>query len=186
MDGAPAAAGRTPRLHDGSAPCTPEALLERLGAAGIAHITRHHAPVFTVEESRRERGEERGGHAKNLFLRNKKGAMWLVTCEESRQIDLGALAAHVGAGRLSFASPRRLMAHLGVIPGAVTPFAVVNDGAGLVRVVLDRALLACELLHFHPLDNARTTSLSPQGLLAFLDATGHPPAIVDMDAIGGR
>ncbi len=180
MDGPAATVGEEPRLHDGSAPCTPEALLERLAAAGIAHVTRRHAPVFTVEESRRERGEEGGGHAKNLFLRNKKGAMWLVTCGEHRRIDLRALAAHVGAGRLSFASPRRLMAHLGVIPGAVTPFAVVNDAAGHVRVVLDSVLLDCDLLHFHPLDNARTTSLSPPGLLAFLEATGHPPVVVDM------
>ena len=94
------------RLHDGSEPAAPADLLERLDALGIEHSTATHAPVFTVDEARRLRGDQPGGHSKNLFLRNKKGTMWLITCLEDRRIDLRALAGAVGAGRLSFASVR--------------------------------------------------------------------------------
>jgi Ala-tRNA(Pro) deacylase len=169
------------RLSDGSAPCTAEELIERLDALDVVHETIRHEPVFTVEESKRQRGERAGGHAKNLFLRNKKGRMWLVVCQEDREIDLRALAEHVGARRFSFASSRRLMAHLGVVSGAVTPFSVVNDSAGLVQVVLDASLLEQHPLHFHPLDNAMTTSLGVSDLIRFLEAVGHRPEIVDLD-----
>lgn len=167
-------------LAGGDEPCTAAELLERLDALGIAHRTATHEPVYTVAESKRLRGDFPGGHSKNLFLRNKKGRMWLVTCLEDREIDLKSLAERLGAGRFSFGSAERLMRHLGVIPGAVTPFAVVNDRAGEVRMVLDAGLLAHDPLNFHPLDNAMTTSISPQGLLAFLDAVEHTPQILDL------
>src|SRR3954470_22822019 len=97
----------------------PQQLFVRLDQLGIAHRTVEHPPVFTVEEAKALRGSLPGGHVKNLFLRNKKGAMWLVVAEEDRAIDLKALGEAIGAGRVSFGSPERLMAHLGVIPGAV-------------------------------------------------------------------
>ena len=169
------------RLADGSAPATPEALFARLEALGIAQRSTSHPAVFTVEESKALCGTLPGVHIKNLFLRNKKGAMWLLTCQEDREIDLKDLGARLGAGRLSFGSAERLMRHLGVIPGAVTPFAVVNDRAGLVAVVLDRALLTAETVNGHPLVNTMTTALSGADLVRFLEAEGHPPQILDMD-----
>lgn len=161
-------------------PTSPEALLERLAALGIATRTVSHPPLFTVEQSKALRGQLPGGHTKNLFLRDKKGRMWLVTCLEDRKIDLKTLEGALGSGRLSFGSAERLMTHLGIIPGAVTPFAVINDTAGQVQLVLDSALLEHDPLNFHPLDNARTTAISPAGLLKFLEAAGHPPRLLDL------
>ncbi len=169
------------RLADGSAPASPEALLARLDALGIAHRTISHPPVFTVEESKALRGELPGGHSKNLFLRNKKGAMWLVTCAEDRAVDIKTLGERLGAGRLSFGSPERLMSYLGVIPGTVTPFAAINDHGGAVQVAIDEGLLRHDPLNFHPLDNAMTTAVAPGDLLRFLDAVEHPPLVVGLD-----
>ena len=169
-----------PRLADGTLPLSSAELLARLQTLGIAHRTVEHAPVYTVAESRGLRLDFPGGHSKNLFLRNKKGRMWLVTCLEDRQIDLKELAGRLGAGRFSFGSAERLMRHLGVIPGAVTPFAVINDHAGVVHMVLDAGLLEHDPINFHPLDNAMTTAISAQALLRFLEYADHPPQIVDL------
>jgi len=168
------------RLADGSPPLGSAELLARLAALGIVERTVHHAPVYTVAEARELRAEFPGGHSKNLFLRNKKGRMWLLTCLEDREIDLKRLAEHLGAGRFSFASPDRLMRYLGVIPGAVTPFAVINDHGRVVRMVLDAGLLSHAPLNFHPLDNAMTTAISAEGLLRFLEYAEHTPEIVDL------
>jgi Ala-tRNA(Pro) deacylase len=154
-----------PRLADGTLPLSSAELLARLQTLGIAHRTVEHAPVYTVAESRGLRLDFPGGHSKNLFLRNKKGRMWLVTCLE---------------GRFSFGSAERLMRHLGVIPGAVTPFAVINDHAGVVHMVVDAGLLEHDPINFHPLDNAMTTAISAQALLRFLEYADHPPQIVDL------
>ena len=160
-------------------PATPDDLFRFLDTLGIAHNTVHHAPVFTVDEARAVRGDLAGGHSKSLFLRNKKGRMWLVVTKEDRAIDLKDLGARLGAGRFSFGSPERLMRVLGVIPGAVTPFAVLNDTDGAVQVVLDRGLMDMDPLNFHPLDNAMTTAVRSQDLLRFLEATGHEPQMID-------
>lgn len=167
-------------LEDGSAPCTPDELFRRLDEQGISVTTVEHRRVFTVEEARAHRGRLEGGHTKNLFLRNKKGAMWLVVCREDRVVDLKKLASRLGAGRFSFGSAERLMRYLGVIPGAVTPFSVVNDRGRQVRVVLDRALLAETTLHFHPLDNAMTTSIRPADLLRFMESVHGAPELVEL------
>lgn len=169
-------------LADGTLPMTPAELLERLAELGIQSRTVMHEPVFTVEQAKALRGEIPGGHVKNLFLRNKKGAMWLVTCLEDRQIDLKALGEKLGAGRLSFGSAERLMQYLGVIPGAVTPFAAVNDKQGKVQVVLDAPVLEVAPVNPHPLDNAMTTSIEPKDLVRFLEAVDHPPQILDLGA----
>lgn len=169
-------------LADGSAPLSPAEFLTRLEALGIAHETIEHAPVFTVEESKRMRGALDGAHVKNLFLRNKKGAMWLVTCLEDRRVDLKWLAETLGAGRFSFASPERLMKYLGVIPGAVTTFAAIHDVTGAVRVALDRGLLEASRVNLHPLTNAMTTTIRAQDLPRFLDAVAHPPKLIEFDA----
>lgn len=169
------------RLADGSAPGTEEEVLARLAALGIEQRTFHHDPVHTVVESKALRGDLGGSHIKNLFLRNKKGGMWLVTCQEDRQIDLKALGARIGAGRLSFASAERMMKFLGVRPGAVTPLAVMNDHGGNVTMVLDKAVLGAPTVNVHPLHNAATTVVDPPGLLRFLEAMDHAPDIVDLD-----
>ena len=158
-------------------PATPDHLFARLDQLGIAATTVTHAPMFTVADSRDLRGSLPGTHCKCLFLRDKKGRMWLVAAPEDRTVDLKALAATLGAGRLSFGSPERLMTHLGVVPGAVTPFAVINDAAGAVTAVVDRALLAAEVVNFHPLVNTATTSIRPADLIRFMEACGHTPVI---------
>ncbi|MFQ6017829.1 MAG: prolyl-tRNA synthetase associated domain-containing protein [Kiloniellaceae bacterium] len=169
-------------MPDEAPPAGPADLLRRLEGLGIATRTVRHPPVFTVEEAKALRGALPGGHVKNLFLRNKKGAMWLVVCLEDRDIDLKALAAALGAGRFSFGSAERLTTYLGVRPGAVTPFAVINDTAGRVQVVLDKALLAHHPLNCHPLVNDMTTAIAPADLVRFLEAEGHRPQILDLDA----
>ncbi len=142
-----------------------------------------HPPVFTVEEAKVQRGELPGSHIKNLFLRNKKGTMWLITCLEDRQIDLKALGFALEAGRFSFGSAERLMTYLGVLPGAVTPFAVINDKDAHVQVVLDRGLLDHDPINAHPLVNDMTTAIAAQDLIRFLEAVGHPPRIFDLGAL---
>ena len=169
-------------LADGSAPAGPRDLLARLETLGIEARSIEHPAVYTVEEAKARRGDLPGAHIKNLFLRNKKGVMWLVTCLEDRQIDLKALGERLGAGRLSFGSAERLMKNLGVIPGAVTPFAVVNDRQGTVSVVLDEALLAHDPVNCHPLVNTMTTAISARDLVRFLESEGHPPRLIDLDA----
>jgi Ala-tRNA(Pro) deacylase len=164
-------------------PTSPDQLLARLKELGIESHTVDHAPVFTVEESKGLRGQLPGGHVKNLFLRNKKEEMWLVTVEESKRVDLKALGEKLtgatgGAAKLSFGSADRLMQYLGVIPGAVTPFAVINDKGKAVRMVLDQDLLRHDVVHAHPLVNFKATALSPKDLLRFLEAEGHAPEVI--------
>jgi len=169
--------------EDSAAPATPDNLFARLAALGIETETRWHAPVFTVEEAQAARGEMPGVHCKCLFLRDKRGAMWLVVVEENRRVDLKALAARLGAGRFSFGSADRLRRHLGVEPGTVTPFALINDAAHEVRVALDAAMLAGGALHYHPLTNAATTRIAAKDLERFIAACGHRPEIVDLGPI---
>jgi Ala-tRNA(Pro) deacylase len=169
-------------LTDGTTPAAPADLFRRLDALGIDVATVAHPPVFTVEEAKALRGEITGCHTKNLFLRNKKGRMWLLVCLEDRTIDLKELAGRLAAGRLSFGSAERLGQYLGVIPGAVTPFAILNDKASAVKVAIDKAILNKDPLNFHPLDNAQTTSISASDLLKFLEAEGHPVQVVDFES----
>lgn len=169
------------RLADGSRPATPVQLLDRLEALGIAVTTVDHPPVFTVDEAKALRGDLPGTHTKSLFLRDKKGAMWLVVCLEDRPVDLKDLANRLGAKRLSFGSADRLMAFLGVISGAVSPFAVINDRGGAVRVAIDRGVLRQDPVNLHPLDNARTTAITGTDLLHFLNAEHHSPLTIAFD-----
>src|SRR5437868_12356977 len=139
---------------------TPHLLFARLDALGLAHRTVEHPPVFTVEQAKVHRGELPGHHIKNLFLRNKKEAMWLVVALEDREIDLKRLGERLGAGRLSFGSPERLRRHLGVEPGSVTPLARINDQAQAAQLVPDRALAdGRRPVNVHPLRHTMTTAL---------------------------
>lgn len=158
--------------------CSPDQLFAYLDGLGIAYQTVQHAPVFTVEEARTLRGKLAGGHTKNLFLRDKKGALFLVVAAEDAAIELKSLHRRLGAsGRFSFGSAELMRETLGVEPGSVTPFAAINDHAGRVIVVLDAAMMREPTLNFHPLVNTGTTTISRDGLLKFLKATGHPPRI---------
>src|SRR2546423_6736210 len=140
---------------------TPADLFALLDRLGIAHATVTHAPLFTVEQSRALRGVIPGGHTKNLFLKDKKDALYLVVALEDAAIDLKSLHRRLGAsGCFSFGSAELLEEALGVAPGAVTPFAAINDTAGRVRVVLDAALMAHAVINCHPLVNTLTTSLA--------------------------
>ncbi|MSP75078.1 MAG: prolyl-tRNA synthetase associated domain-containing protein [Rhodospirillaceae bacterium] len=157
----------------------PQQLFAKLAALGIAQRTVEHPPVFTVEEAKALRGNLPGHHIKNLFLRNKKEEMWLVVALEDRTIDLKRLGEALGAGRLSFGSPERLRRHLGVEPGSVTPFALVNDETHVVRLALDRGVAEGGPVNAHPLVNTMTTAIAPADLLRLFEATGHAPRWLD-------
>jgi len=159
---------------------TRDDLMNCLAGLGIDTETVEHPAVYTVEESRRLRGELPGAHSKNLFLKDKKGRLWLVVTLEDRAVNLKALRKIIGAAQLSFGKPDLLLDVLGIEPGSVTPFAVINDQDAAVTVVLDQELLDAAALNFHPLVNTATTRLSADGLLAFLRHTGHEPLVVHM------
>jgi len=163
-------------------PLTPEDLLKRLESLGMATTTVRHPPLFTVADSQKLRGEIAGGHSKNLFMKDKKGRLWLVVAEEDAEIDLKRLHEKIGSARLSFGKAELLEEVLGVKPGSVTPFGVANDTEGRVTVVLDEALLGHEQINFHPLTNEATTTIGRDDLVAFLRDTGHEPMIVAVSA----
>lgn len=153
------------------------ALMARLDMLGIETKTVRHPPLFTVAESKALRGSLPGGHSKNLFLKDKKGVLWLIVAHEDCRVDLKALRPRIGSAPLSFASPRTLREVLGVEPGSVTPFALVNDREARVKVVLDAELLALSPLNFHPLVNTATTAIAANDLLVFVRSCGHEPRI---------
>lgn len=165
-------------------PATEADLFAFLDQLGIATRTVRHRPVFTVEEAQSVRDDLPGGHTKNLFLKDKKGALWLVVAEETAAVDLKTLPARIGAGRLSFANAAALKDVLGIAPGSVSPFALINDTAHVVRLVLDARLLRLDPLNFHPLDNSATTAIAAHDLLAFLAALGVQPLILDLGSNG--
>ena len=171
------------RLVDGSEPLGSLDVLARLDALGIDHETVCHPQLHTVEEARRLRGPVVGAHVKNLFLRNKRGTMWLVCVIADRRIDLRALGDVLGSGRLTFGSEQRLMHRLGVRPGCVTPLAVVHDREHAVHVVLDEALFAHRFVNVHPLVNDKTTRLRTEDLARFLEGEDHAPRVVDLGAL---
>lgn len=156
-------------------------LIARLDHLSIAHQTFDHPPVFTVEEADAATAHVPGLHVKNLFLKDKRGDLYLATVAADRRVDLKRLQVLLGAGRLSFGKPDLLMAVLGVTPGSVTPFALINDTEGRVRFALDRAVLASPTMNAHPLFNDASTVIASADLLRFADSTGHAVAIVELD-----
>ncbi|HXX06796.1 MAG TPA: prolyl-tRNA synthetase associated domain-containing protein [Pseudolabrys sp.] len=163
---------------------SPDQLFAALDSLGIKHSTVKHPPLFTVEQSRSLRGQIPGGHTKNLFLRDKKYAIYLVVALEDAEIDLKGLHRLLKAdGRFSFGSSDLLREVLGVEAGAVTPFGAINDTEGRVTVVLDSAMMQHETLNYHPLVNTMTTSINREDLVKFLESTGHIPRI---ERVSGR
>ena len=160
---------------------TERPLFARLHALGIETETHRHPPLHTVAESKALRRDLPGAHIKNLFLRDKKRNMWLVTVLEDHRINLKRLRQLLEtSGNLSFGSADLLRQTLGVEPGAVTPFAVMNDAAGLDRAVIDRALTTASVVNAHPLHNQATTAIAATDLLAFMSACGHSPLVLDL------
>ena len=160
-------------------PKTPDELFAFLDSLGIAVKTTKHPPLFTVADSRALRGEIAGGHTKNLFLKDKKDNFFLVTVDEEAAVNLKHIHQIIGAAsRVSFGKPEALMDLLGVAPGAVTVFGLINDQDTRVRLVLDEALMQNTIINGHPLTNEATTSISSGDLLSFARATGHEAAIL--------
>lgn len=170
------------------APARPQALPrggERLATAfaalGLDPPTVEHDAAFTVDDARALRGTIDGLHTKNLFLKDKKGALFLVTAPEDATIDLKRLHVALGArGRLSFAPRETMVEVLGIEPGSVTPLAVVNDDSGRVTAVFDRAVATATSVNVHPLRNTATTTLAGKALLALMDHFAHAPLVVDL------
>jgi len=154
-------------------------LFALLDAEGIAHATTDHPAVFTVGEGEAIKAAMPGGHTKNLFLKDAKGQLWLISALGETVIDLKKLHHVIGSGRLSFGSPELMVETLGVTPGSVTAFGLINDTGRRVRFVLD----AADPVNFHPLTNTATTAVSQAGLRAFLAALGVTPMIVDFEAM---
>lgn len=171
-----------------SPPAAETALCAFLDGAGVPYDVFRHPALFTVDDSKAMRGEMPGVHSKNLFLKNKKGARFLVVCQEDRAIRLKHLEKAIGAKRLSFGSSDLLAEVLGVTPGAVSPFALYNDrDEASVRLILDAQMMAAgdggAALHFHPLHNEATLAVSATALRAFFAATGHAGEEIDFDAL---
>lgn len=152
-----------------------------LDGLGICTTTRDHAPVFTVEDGAACWADIPGTHCKNLFLRDAGRQNWLLVAPVDRRIDLKALSGRIGSKRLSFGSADRLWATLGVRPGSVTPFALLNDRQERsVRVVLDSWMMQQPLLNFHPLENTATTTIASSDLRRFLNACGHEVSLAEL------
>ncbi|MEM7729873.1 MAG: prolyl-tRNA synthetase associated domain-containing protein [Pseudomonadota bacterium] len=154
-----------------------------LSDLGIEHRTENHAAVFTVEEGRGVKDALPGGHSKNLFLKDKAGRFVLVSALGETPIRLNRLHPHIGTKRLSFAREDALLERLGVRPGSVTVFSLINDPEAQVTLVLDQALFAQDHVWFHPLRNTASTRVRPDDLITFARATGHEPLILDLAAL---
>ncbi|SIQ89539.1 Ala-tRNA(Pro) hydrolase [Rhizobium sp. RU20A] len=164
-------------------PKTSQDLFAFLDGLGIAHETKEHAPVFTVAESQSLRDEMPGGHTKNLFVKDKKDNYFLLTVEEHATVDLKTVHTIIGAAsKVSFGKPEKLMEYLGVIPGAVTAFGVMNDTDHKVTFILDADLTNEAVINCHPLRNDATTAIATRDLLRFVEATGHAPLVLKVTA----
>ena len=163
-------------------PKTRAELFAALDRLGVKTSTVGHQAIFTVEEGRELKRTMPGGHSKNLFLKDKKGSLFLAVADAETRVDLVALGKVLGAkGRLSFGKPELMTATLGVIPGAVTPFALINDSAqALSAVIVDSRLLASDPVWFHPLENTASTAVSSRNLLDFIEACGFEARIIDL------
>jgi len=163
-----------------SMPTSPEALLAHLSALGIAYDLYHHEAVFTVAQSTALDAKIPGTPCRNLFLRDKKKKNFLVVLQHKTQIDIKKLPSVIGSDRLSFGSADRLWDYLGVRPGSVCPYALINDRHGDVTVILDHSMMATQKVNYHPLLNTMTISVTPKDLIRFIESCGHTPHIVDL------
>ena len=158
---------------------TRTSLFELFDQLGISHRTVDHKPVFTVEESAEIKADLPGAHTKNLFLKDKGGNFFLICAESHAQIKVNKLHPHLGCKRLSFANADYLMEHLGVTPGSVCLFSIMNDTSGAVTLVIDKTLAEADIVNFHPLLNDATTAISSADMIKFADSVDHKPVIMD-------
>jgi Ala-tRNA(Pro) deacylase len=159
-------------------PASRDALFQRFKTLGIETRTLEHEPVFTVEQAKLVHDDMPGGHCKNLFCKDEKGVLWLIVALEDAVINLKAAPAKIGSKRLTFGKPELLMEVLGVEPGSVTPFGLINDIENRTNVILDEAMMRQTPLNYHPLKNDATTSITPDDLITFIKSCGHAPRIV--------
>jgi Ala-tRNA(Pro) deacylase len=158
---------------------TQEQLFVLFDELGIENSTMLHPPIFTVDEGRAWHDKIPGLHCKNLFLKDKKDKVWLAVMPGDKRADLNRLEKRVRAARLSFGKPDLLWEVLGLTPGSVTPFGLINDRQRRVTVIVDEDLLKSEWVNFHPLHNAASTTLRSADLLRFMRVLGYDPLIVD-------
>ena len=162
-------------------PTTPEMLFKCFDKLGIKYKTTSHPAVFTAEEGAKYWGNIEGLHCKNLFCKDAKGVLWLIVAPAEKRVDLKSMPAKIGCKRLSFASADLLYEKLGITPGSVTPFCLINDKERHeVRPVLDKWMMEQPIINFHPLTNTATTTLTPQDLMKFIRYCGHEPLIADV------
>jgi Ala-tRNA(Pro) deacylase len=155
------------------------ALYAQLDELGLPHHTEEHRAVFTVAEGQDVKARLPGGHSKNLFLKDKSGAYVLISALGRTEIKLNQLHKRIGTKRLSFGKPDALLDLLGVVPGSVTVFSVLNDTEQKVRLILDKALFTHDAVWFHPMRNTASTRMAPQDIVTFAEATGHTPTLID-------
>lgn len=159
-------------------PATKQDLMAKLDTLNIAVTVTEHPPLFTVEDSKALRGQIQGAHTKNLFMKDKKGALFLLVLGEDASLNLKALPKILNSARLSFGKPDLLMDKLGVTPGSVTAFAIINDPKYEVRIIYDKTLMANNIINCHPLTNEATVSIEADDLIKFTRACGHEPTIM--------
>ena len=164
-------------------PASPADLFDFLDTHGIAHTTVEHDATFTVEEGRHLKASMPGGHSKNLFMKDKDGTIVLISAWADSQLRLNQLHKLIGTRRLSFGSADLMLECLGVVPGSVTAFGLINDTAQRVRFVADAALMRFDRVNFHPLVNTATTSIRQADLRRFVEATGHDLTEVDFSTL---
>ncbi len=171
-------------LDNGDLAATADEVISTIESLGFEHETHTHKPQYTVEEAKLGAPDKPGAHTKNLFLRNKKGRMFLFVVEQDRTIDLKGLRdkLQLTGGHLAFASTERMEKFLGVVPGSVSPLAVINDHSGKVQVYIERDLLEEEWIYMHPCRNTHTTRMRCDDLIKLLTAWGHPAALLDFEA----
>ncbi|MEQ9505507.1 MAG: prolyl-tRNA synthetase associated domain-containing protein [Hyphomonas sp.] len=164
-------------------PASPDDLFAYLDRLGIAHSTVWHEAMFTVQQSGALKAEMPGAHTKNLFLKDKDGKLILIAAEAHGPIRLNQLHKLIGTARLSFGAPELMTEVLGVMPGSVTAFALMNDAGGRVRFLVDAVLAGAEVVNFHPLVNTGTTAVSQADFRRFVEATGHGFEVVDFSVL---
>ena len=156
-------------------------LIRILNDNGFEYFVEEHAPLFTVEDSKSLRGQIEGAHSKNLFLKDAKANFFLISIEESASIDLKKTMQQIQSKKLSFAKPEYLQDILGIEPGSVSPFALLNDIKKQVEFYLDRSFLDSETVNFHPLINTATVNISPQNLIELIEKYHNPVNYIDLE-----
>lgn len=171
----------TQTLDNGEIAATVEHVLTALTTLGIEHETIKHEPLYTVEQSKQVMFEKPGAHTKNLFLRNKKGRMFLLVVEQDRTVDLKGLRdkLQLPGGQFAFASTERLTKFLGVVPGSVSPLALINDHSKQVQLYIESSLLKQEWIYLHPCRNTHSTRIRSDDLITLLNAWNHPATLLD-------